>query len=162
RLGIAVVAGHTGRYEGSDLSIIGAGTLIGLGDEGRYVSPAFVQAGDRILVTKGCAIEATAIAARLFPTRLLSTLGEEVLERAGAFLDQVSVVEDCRALVHVGVRDRGVTCLHDATEGGVLGGLIELALASGKELRVEKAKIPLALEARVACEAFGIDPYWTL
>src|SRR5262245_22520316 len=110
RLGIAVVAGHTGRYEGCDLSIIGAGTLIGLGDEGRYISPAFVQPGDRIVVTKGCAIEATAIAARLFPKRLLGTLDEEGLERARAFLDRVSVVEDCRALVQVGVRDRGVTC----------------------------------------------------
>lgn len=162
RLGVAVVAGHTGRYEGCDLTIVGAGTLIGVGDEGRYLAPGFVQAGDRILITKGCAIEATAIAARLFPSRLLAALDEAGLERAKAFLSQVSVVEDCRALVHVGVRDRGVTCLHDATEGGVLGGLIELARASGKELRVEKARIPLADEARVACEIFGIDPYWTL
>src|SRR5439155_8777031 len=66
RLGVAVAAGHTGRYEGCDLTIVGAGTLIGVGDEGRYLSPAFVLPGDRILVTKGCAIEATAIAAHLF------------------------------------------------------------------------------------------------
>src|SRR5258705_541787 len=37
RLGIAVVAGHTGRYAGCDLSILGAATLIGVGDEGRTV-----------------------------------------------------------------------------------------------------------------------------
>ncbi|HET9326305.1 MAG TPA: AIR synthase family protein [Candidatus Eisenbacteria bacterium] len=162
RLEVAVVAGHTGRYEGCGLTIVGAGTLIGLGDEGRYLSPAFVQTGDRILVTKGCAIEATAIAARLFPERLAAVLDEAGLERARGLLEQVSVVEDCRALIHVGVRDRGVTCLHDATEGGVLGGLVELARASGNELRVEKSKIPLSQEARAACEVFGIDPYWTL
>jgi hydrogenase maturation factor len=162
RLSIAVVAGHTGRYEGCDLSIVGAATVIGLGDEGRYLSPGFVQTGDRILVTKGCAIEATAVAAHLFPQRLSAALDEAGLERAKAFLDQVSVVEDCRALIQVGVRDRGVTCLHDATEGGVLGGLVELSRACEKELRVEKSRIPLAAEARVACELFGIDPYWTL
>lgn len=162
RLEIAVVAGHTGRYEGCESTIIGACTLIGLGDEGRYLTPAFVQTGDRILVTKGCAIEATAVAARLFPGRLAALLDEGGLQRALSLLDQVSVVEDCRALIHVGVRDRGVTCLHDATEGGVLGGLVELAHASGKELRVEKSKIPLSDEARAACEIFGIDPYWTL
>src|SRR5437867_4309672 len=33
RLGIAVVTGHTGRYAGCDLTIIGAATLIGVGDE---------------------------------------------------------------------------------------------------------------------------------
>jgi len=162
RLEIGVVTGHTGRYEGCALTIIGAATLIGLGDEGRYLSPAFVQTGDRILVTKGCAIEATAVAARLFPGRLGAVLEPPAFERARALLDQISVIEDCRALIHVGVRGRGVTCLHDATEGGVLGALVELARASEKDLRVEKSRIPLSEEARAACEIFGIDPYWTL
>jgi hydrogenase expression/formation protein HypE len=162
RLGVAVIGGHTGRYQGCDLSIIGAGTLIGVGDEGRTVGPSFLQPGDRILVTKGCAIEATAVAAHLFPKRLLARLDEEGLERARALIDRVSVVEDCTALLRLGVRDRGVSCLHDATEGGVLGGLVELARASGHDLRVEQAKLPLAAEAQAACEIFGIDPYWTL
>ena len=30
-----------------------------------------------------------------------------------------------------GLRDDGVTSMHDATEGGVLGGLLEVAEASG-------------------------------
>ena len=161
-LGVAVVGGHTGRYEGCDLTIVGAGTLIGIGDEGRYIGPEFVQPGDRVIVTKGCAIEATAVAARLFPKRLLAALDEDALARARAMIDQVSAVEDCRALVRLGVRDRGTTCLHDATEGGVLGGLIELAHATGHDLRIEQARIPLAAEARAACEVFGIDPYWAL
>jgi len=162
RLQISVVAGHTGRYEGCDLTIVGAGTLIGIGDEGRYLGPMFVQDGDVVIVTKGCAIETTAIAARLFPQKLLPVLDEPGLERARGFLAQVSVVEDCRALIHVGVRERGVSCLHDATEGGVLGGLIELARAAGRDLRVERARIPLAAETRAACDAFEIDPYWAL
>jgi len=162
KLGIAVVTGHTGRYQGCDLTIIGAGTLVGVGDEGRYVGPGFVQPGDRVIVTKGCAIEATAIAARLFPKRLLPVLDEPGLERARAMIAQVSVVEDCRAVLRLGVRDRGVSCLHDATEGGVLGGLVELARATGLDLRVEQARIPVAPEARAACDAFGIDPYWAL
>jgi hydrogenase expression/formation protein HypE len=162
QLGIAVVAGHTGRYEGCDLTVIGAGTLIGVGDQGRTVGPAFVQPGDRVIVTKGCAIEAAAIAAQLFPKRLAAQLDEDGLERARALLSQVSVVEDCTALLRLGVRDRGVSCLHDATEGGVLGGLIELARAAGHDLRIEQAKIPLSPEAKAACEVFGVDPYWTL
>jgi len=162
RLQVAVVAGHTGRYEGCDLTIVGAGTLIGIGDEGRYLGPMFVQDSDVVIVTKGCAIETTAIAARLFPQKLLPVLDEPGLERARGFLSQVSVVEDCRALIHIGVRERGVGCLHDATEGGVLGGLIELARAAGRDVRVERARIPLAAEARAACDAFGIDPYWAL
>ena len=162
KLGVAVVTGHTGRYPGCDYSIIGAGTLMGVGDESGYLTPSMAAPGDRVIVTKGCAIEATAVAAWLFPRRLGARLGEAGLARARALLDQVSVVADCRACVRVGVRARGVTALHDATEGGVLGGLLELARACGHELAVERAKIPLSPEARAACEEFGSDPYWTL
>ncbi|TMQ50960.1 MAG: hypothetical protein E6K73_06975 [Candidatus Eisenbacteria bacterium] len=38
-LGVAVVGGHTGRYTGCDLTIVGAGTLVGVGDERRTVGP---------------------------------------------------------------------------------------------------------------------------
>jgi hydrogenase maturation factor len=162
RLGVTVVAGHTGRYAGCDFTIVGAATLIGVGDEGRYLSPAMARPGDRVIVTKGCAIEAAAIAAHLFPKRLAQKLEPEELERARGLLDQVSVVADCQAALGVGVRDRGVTALHDATEGGVLGGLLELARACGHDLRIERARIPLAPEVRAACEIYGIDPYWTL
>ena len=45
----------------------------------------------------------------------------------------------------------------------MLGGLIELARAAGRDLRVERARrSPLAIETRAACDAFGIDPYWAL
>ncbi len=172
-LGVAVVAGHTGRYEGCDLTIVGAATLFGTGDESAYLTPAMAAPGDRVIVTKGCAIEATAVAARLFPKRLRATL--DAMERAGeipgaaaaferalALLDRVTVVPDCRAALRAGVHADGVTALHDATEGGVLGGLVELAAACGHGLRVRRGAIPLLPEARAACAAFGVDPYWTL
>jgi hydrogenase expression/formation protein HypE len=161
-LDVAVVAGHTGRYEGCDFSIVGAATLIGLGDEGRTLSPEFVKPGDRVVLTKGCAIEATAIAARMFPQRLLPRLEEDGVARAREMLGQVSTVADARAAVRIGVRDRGVTMLHDATEGGVLGGLVEVARATRHDLRVERARIPVSAEARAVCEEMGVDPYWTL
>ncbi|NOT35349.1 MAG: AIR synthase [Candidatus Eisenbacteria bacterium] len=185
RLQVAVVTGHTGRYgAGGETTLIGGATLIGVGDEGRYLTPAMAKSGDRVIVTKGCAIEATAIAAHLVPERMRERFAEASrvhadalparveaspaqveasLARAAAFVDQVSVVADCQALLRVGVRERGISALHDATEGGVLGGLIELAHACGNDLRVDQSRIPVALEARVACEALGgLDPYWTL
>ncbi len=171
RLGVAVVAGHTGRYPGSSLTIVGAATVIGIGDEGRWIGAPFVCPGDRLIVTRGCAIETTAIAAHLFPRRFERFLAEHAgvpgvreaaLERARRLIDQVSVVEDCRIAIQCGVRDQGVSALHDATEGGVLGGLVEFACAAACDLRVIRTLIPLSPEARAACAAFGIDPYTAL
>ncbi|MFI5371626.1 MAG: AIR synthase related protein, partial [Candidatus Eisenbacteria bacterium] len=51
RLGVAVVTGHTGRYAGCDYSIVGAATLLGVGDEGRYIAPTMARPGDRVLIT---------------------------------------------------------------------------------------------------------------
>jgi len=48
--------------------------------------------------------------------------------------------------------------MHDATEGGVLGALHEMATACGKSYAIEIDKIPVSAEASEVCAAFGIDP----
>jgi len=162
-LGVAVIAGHTGRYTEREGTLIGSATLLGFGEEQRYLTPGFARPGDMVIVSKGCAIEAAAIAAHLVPERLRERVGAGGVERARELLAKVSVVAECRALVALGLRERGVTALHDATEGGVLGGLIELAKACGHDLSVARARIPVSDVARGACEAMGgLDPYWTL
>jgi len=161
-LGVAVVTGHTGRYEGCALSIVGAATLIGVGDEGRYLTPGMAQPGDRVIVTKGFAIETAAVAAALCPERLSARLDADGMARLRALESQVSVVADCRAILRVGVHDRGVTALHDATEGGVFGGLLELAKACGGDIRVERARVPMRPEVAIACEVLGVAPEWSL
>lgn len=161
-LGVAVVTGHTGRYQGCDLSIVGAATLIGVGDEGRYLTPGMAQPGDRVIVTKGFAIETAAVAVALCPERLRARLDDEAMARLIALESQVSVVADCRAILRVGVHDRGVTALHDATEGGVYGGLLELARACGGDVRVARAQVPMRPEIAMACEVMGVAPEWSL
>ncbi len=161
-LEVAVVTGHTGRYPGCALSIVGAATLMGLGDEGRFLTPAMARPGDRVLITKGCAIETAAVAASIAGDVLRSRLDEAAFARLSASWSQVSVVADCRAALRAGVHERGVTAMHDATEGGVLGGLLELALACGHDVRAERSRIPLSVEVAAACEWLSVDPYWSL
>ncbi len=161
-LGVAVVTGHTGRHEGCSENIIGAATLIGVGDEGRYLTPGMARVGDTIIVTKGCAIETAAIAAWLCPERLQQRVDEAGFAFLRALERQVSVVADCRAALRAGVHERGVRALHDATEGGVLGGLVELAKACGHDVRVDRSKLPLHPAVATACEVLGVDPWWSL
>lgn len=61
--------------------------------------------------------------------------------------------------VAVGVRENGVTSMHDATECGVWGGLFEVAQASGKGMTIDKEKIIVQDAVRKVCDLFGIDPY---
>jgi hydrogenase maturation factor len=72
----------------------------------------------------------------------------------------MSVVDEAMAAVQVGVRDNGITAMHDATECGIWGGVFELAQASGLGVVLDKDKIVTAPGVLEISELFGIqDPY---
>lgn len=158
-LGLAVVAGHTGRYEGCNWPMVGGAVCLAVGSEDGYVTPSMAAAGDRLVVTKGAAIEATALFAAAFPARLAAGMDAETARAADALFEWMTVVPEARVAREFGLREHGVTAMHDATEGGVLGGLAELAAAAEAGMRVELDAIPVRPEVRAVCEHVGIDPY---
>jgi hydrogenase expression/formation protein HypE len=159
RLGINVVTGHTGRYEGCEFPMIGGCTLVGLGGEGDWVAGGMSRPGDAVILTKSAAIEAAGLMAATFPDGVAAALGAELCERAQGLFWQMTTVEDALVAASVGVRDRGVTAMHDATECGVLGGLWELARAANVGLRVALDEVPLADDVAAICRLFEMDPY---
>ena len=52
--------------------------------------------------------------------------------------------------------------MHDATEGGVLGALSEMAHASRRAFVIDEDRIHVSEETRQTCAAFGIDPLVSL
>ena len=121
RLGIAIVAGHTARYDGCDYPMVGGATVMSVGPEDSYIVPTMAQVGDAVIVTKGAAIEATGLFGVSFPALVEEKCGAAVAQGAADLFWQMSVVEDAMAAVSVGVRGNGVTAMHDATECGVWG-----------------------------------------
>lgn len=162
RLGVAIAAGHTGTYPGGGYTIVGSGTMIGLATERGYVTPSMARAGDAILMTKHAGIEATGALALSFPGFLEQKVGGRLARRAKSMLKLCSTVEDARGARRVGLGRDGVTSMHDATEGGVLGALDEMAGASKKSFEVEVGRIPIMPEAAAVCAAFGLDPLRTM
>jgi hydrogenase expression/formation protein HypE len=158
-LGIAVVTGHTARYDGCTWPMVGGATCIALGAADAYVTPTMARPGDKVVVTKGAAIEATALFAATFPARLAAVVGDETVAAADALFERMTVVPEARIAAAFGLRDGGVTSMHDATEGGVIGGLVEVATAAGVGMRVDLDAIPVRPEVRAVCDQVGIDPY---
>ncbi len=159
KLGIAIATGHTGRYENCAYPMVGGATLIGVGGKHQYVAPSFVRPGDDIIITKGPAIEATGILATMFPELIEREFGKEFSRKASDIFCKMSVVEDALTAVSLGVRDDGVTAMHDATEYGIWGGVYEMARAAGLGVRIHKEKIVVAECVPEICSYFGIDPY---
>ncbi|MFH1143056.1 MAG: AIR synthase family protein [Candidatus Eisenbacteria bacterium] len=159
RIGMAVISGHTGRYHGCEYPMVGGATVIAIGPSDRYVTPTMARPGDRILITKGAAIEAAGLFAVTFPDRIAAVHGKPFALAAEEIFWQMSVVEDALTAVEAGVRDDGVTAMHDATECGVWGGLVEIAQASGVGLTVERGAIIVQDAVAKICSLFKIDPY---
>lgn len=162
KLGIAIVAGHTGRYAGCDYPMVGGATVMSVGGAERYVTPKGATVGDSVIITKGAAIEAAGLFAVTFPGKIAAAHGEGFAREAEKIFYQMSVVEDCMRAVEAGVREDGVTAMHDATECGVWGGLFEVAEASGVGMAVDKGAIIIQDAVAKICDLFEIDPYCSI
>jgi len=162
KMGISVICGHTARYDNCHYPMVGGATVIGVGDKYEYVTPSIANPGDRIIITKGPAIEATGIFAAIFPKLLEKEFSADFSKRAAEIFYKMSVVEDAKTAITVGVREDGITSMHDATECGIWGGLYEVAEAAGLGVRVEREKIVVEDCVLEVCEYFKIDPYTSI
>jgi hydrogenase expression/formation protein HypE len=161
-LDVTVVSGHTGTYPGAGFTVVGGGVMFAFANEGDYVDPSMARVGDRVLMTKGAAIEATASLAWAFPTATAEKVGRKLFVRAKALLDQCTVVKDATIAGSIALGREGVSSMHDATEGGVLGALDEMAHASTKAFVVDPNSVLVSEETKAVCAAFGIDPLTSL
>lgn len=155
RLGIAVVTGHTARYAGCNFPMVGGATVFGVGSRDELIDPRDADIGDRIIITKGPAIETTGLMAVQFPEFITERYDAKTTEEAQSVFYQMSVVEDAAVCAAAG----GVSAMHDATECGIWGALFEIARASGKGLVVDKGAIVTQDVVLKTCEVFDIDPY---
>jgi len=156
-LGIAVVGGHSEVTLGIDRPILVA-TAIGEAEKGKFVSSSGAKTGDRIIVTKGAAIEGTAILSTEMAEALQRRVDRSLVQRAQKLIKRIGVVKEALTALEVG----GVHAMHDATEGGIAGGLQEVAWASGVGIIAHEERIPIYEETKAICEALNIDPLKTI
>ena len=153
-LEIAIVGGHTGYYPGFAAPTVGGVTVFAVAEKHGYVTPAGAMPGDDVVLTKGPAIETAGILSVIKEKQLLERYSPSLVEKAKALCKQMTVVADALLAMDSG----GVTAMHDATEGGVIGGLFEIASASEVGMEIHEAAFVYPDEVRMVCEAFEIDP----
>jgi hydrogenase maturation factor len=103
-------------------------------------------------VTKGPAVEAAAILAYQAEDGLTKKLGRDIVAKAQNLFFEMTVVKD--ALVAAPYAH----AMHDATEGGLLNGVYEVAAASDTGVTLFEEKIFTPEEISAICNYFNIDP----
>ena len=152
---ITLCGGHTEVTYGLDRPIV-VGQMLGEVAKDRLIRTAGVQVGDDIILTKGIAVEATSIIARVKQDDLSTRYSADYLRACRDFIytPGISVVEEAR----IAVETAHVTAMHDPTEGGVATGLHELAEAAGVGVHIEREAIPIFSETAMLCAQYGLDP----
>jgi hydrogenase maturation factor len=149
-LEISILGGHTEITIGLNRVIIIA-TVIGFTD--RFVTADMAREGDVIIMTKSAGIEGTAVLASSYP-KVLRSLGFQNIEEAKEFFSEISVVKEAIKAF----RSNVVNAMHDPTEGGIVGGVKEMAIASRLGFRIYESEIPVHPITMKLCDILHIDP----
>lgn len=157
QIGATLVGGHTEITESVTQPVI-VGQMLGLREDGRFVSTGGMAEGDVVLQLGPAPIEGAAVLVAEVADRL-SNISQQLLNSAReALIDPgISVVEPA-----LRAADLGASALHDPTEGGLSAGLYELAEASNLMLEVSADAILWFEPGVTICSALDIDPWGTL
>ncbi|MEE4603049.1 MAG: AIR synthase family protein [Desulfobacteraceae bacterium] len=152
-IGVSIIGGHTGYSSGLSRPLV-AVTALGTASGRRLVHTSGAQIGDHVLITKGIALEGTAILAQDF-SDVAQNLGlsEQDLHEAQGLMDEVSIVPE--ALV---IAENGATAIHDVTRGGLLETLLEIAHLSNVAIEVDASRLPMRPVVDRFAKAFRFDP----
>jgi len=153
QIGVSVVGGHTEVTPGLTRPIT-VGYMIGVVDNGKFVTSNGASPGDHVIMTKSAAIEGAAVLAADYHQKIRKKAGAELIARAKLLRQQLSVVDDALISAKTG----GVRAMHDPTEGGLLQGMWELAEASKVGFLIYESVIPILPEIRRICAIFGLNP----
>jgi HAD superfamily hydrolase (TIGR01509 family) len=154
RCNITLCGGHTEITDGVSRTIIN-GMMIGSVHRDHFLDKKDMRPGDQIILTKGVAIEGTALIAREFGQQLMDLgVNKGIIERSQAFISRISVLGEAKIAADID----GVKALHDITEGGIATALEEFSISGGFGMKIQLGQIPILPETKAVCAPFNINP----
>ena len=152
-LNISIIGGHSEVTDVVSSPVI-IGQMIGEIDEDNLLDARNIDVGDQIILTKSVGIEGCSIIAHDHYNLIENLIEEDMIKKAKNLIDQISVYEEGLIARKIG----GVKFMHDPTEGGLIGGLIELCEFINKGFIIYEDKIPIYPEVEMICKALEIGP----
>jgi len=149
-LKMAIITGHTGTYDALS-SLIGTCTAYGIIRRDELITPAGAKPGDYLICTKPLGLE-TLVNFTLTHTKLANELfGRKEALNLKKEVKMQTCVDEALLLAKNG----GVTAMHDATEGGFVAALNEIADASNVGFSVTFPKLPILPQLKKLAEHFS-------
>lgn len=110
--------------------------------------------GEDIVMTKWIGLEGTALIAKSNADKLKERYPSDLVEEAADFLCYASILQEAAIAVK-----SGASYMQAVREGGIFGGLWELAANNSVGLVADLKHIPVRQETIEVCEYFDLNPY---
>lgn len=151
-INVEIIGGHTEITDSVNKMIIST-TAIGRQPKNKLILTRGAKIGDAVFMTKHAGLEGISIIAKDLEEQLEDRLDYATIKNAQNFIKDISVVREGVLAGHI-----GVSSMHDATEGGILGALWELAEASETGIEIYQDNINIKAETVEICKELSIDP----
>lgn len=151
-LGMAIVTGHTGTYEGLS-TLLGVCTAYGVVDKDKLITPGGAKPGDCILGIKPIGLEIVVNFALTHKALAKKLFGAQRTRELAKLVTLQSCVKEALLLAEID----GVHAMHDATEGGLTAAINEMAEASKVGFKIELEKIQIPEEVSTLQECFQLS-----
>ena len=158
-LNIQIAGGHTtvSKYVTQKLAVVTGYGIYPKGEAGEAQKPLTTKGakpGQDIVMSKWIGLEGTAILAQHKKEEMLGRYPQYFIEEAAGFDKYLSVIPEAATAMK-----SGVCVMHDASEGGIMATLWELAESSGVGLSIDMKKLPIRQETVEVCEFCDVNPY---
>ena len=150
-VGIEILGGHTEITAAVNKPVV-SGTVIAKTKNRKFISSGGAKSGQHIIMSKWAAIEGTSIIASEYEKEMTGFISEETINEAKALSSKISVVRE-----GIIASEYGATAMHDATEGGILGAVWEIAECSNVGVEIYADEIPVLACTKEVCRFAGID-----
>jgi len=151
---ITLCGGHTEITDAVTRPVV-TGMMAGTVTRSHLIDKRNMAPGDCVLLTKGVAVEGTAIIAREFGDRLKSLgMNDSEIDTGRRFLANISIITEAQ----IAAQFEATSAMHDVTEGGLATALEELSIAGGHRIKINMDTIPVYAQTRKICQLLDIDP----
>lgn len=152
---VTLVGGHTEVTPGLDRPII-AGHMLGEVQQKNLIQKKHIRTGDHIILVRSIPVEGTSIIASLCEKDVTKKFGKRFAQRCRKYIYNpgISVLPLAQTAAKTGL----VTGMHDPTEGGLLGGIWELAFLRKLGAEINADRITIFPDAQKLCSYFQLDP----
>jgi hydrogenase maturation factor/predicted HAD superfamily phosphohydrolase YqeG len=151
---ITLCGGHTEITDAVTRPVV-TGMMAGTVSRSRLIDKRNMAPGDRVLLTKGVAVEGTAIIAREFGDRLkILGMNDSEIDSGRRFLANISIITEAQ----IAAESDATSAMHDVTEGGLATAMEELSIAGGHRIKINVDTIPVYSQTGKICQLLDIDP----